>query len=59
MQELGLTFSFWVIVLIWLARIILLALICTVLAWLGVRTLDALTPQIHKRERIGESPIAT
>ncbi len=56
---LGLAVSFWVIVLIWLAKIILLALICTLLAWLGVRTIDALTPQIHKRQRIGESPVAT
>ena len=59
MQELGLAVPFWIIVLIWLAKIILLALICTLLAWLGVRTLDALTPHIHKRQRIGESPVAT
>jgi uncharacterized membrane protein YjfL (UPF0719 family) len=59
MQELGLTFPFWVIVFIWLAKIILTAFICTLLAWLGIRTLDALTPHIHKRQRIGESPIAT
>ena len=59
MQELGLTYPFWVIVFIWLAKIILMAFICTLLAWLGIRTLDALTPQIHKRQRIGESPIAT
>lgn len=59
MQELGLAFPFWVIVLIWLAKIILLALICIILAWLGIRVLDALTPRIHKRQRIGESPVAT
>ncbi len=59
MQELGLAVPFWVIVLIWLAKIILLASICTILAWLGIRTLDALTPHIHKRQRIGESPVAT
>ena len=59
MQELGLAVPFWIIVLIWLAKIILLALICTLLAWLGVRTLDALTPRIHNRQRIGESPVAT
>jgi len=59
MQELGLTCPFWVIVLIWLAKIILMAFICTLLAWLGIRALDALTPHIHKRQRIGESPIAT
>ncbi len=59
MQELGLTYPFWVIVFIWLAKVILVAFICTLLAWLGIRTLDALTPHIHKRQRIGESPIAT
>ena len=59
MQELGLTVSFWVVVLIWLAKIIVLAVIGVFLAWLGIRTMDALTPQIHKRQRIGESPVAT
>ena len=59
MYELGLAYPFWVIVLIWLARVILLALICTLLAWLGIRALDALTPNIKERERIGESPLAT
>ena len=59
MQELGLAIPFWVIVLLWLAKIILLAFICTLLAWLGIRALDALTPHIHKRQRIGESPVAT
>ena len=58
MQELGLGLPFWLIVLIWLAKVVLLALICTFLAWLGIRALDALTPQIHKRQRIGESPVA-
>ncbi len=59
MYELGLAYPFWVIVLIWLARVILLALICTLLAWLGIRALDALTLHIHQRQRIGENPIAT
>ena len=59
MPELGLAYPFWVIVLIWLARVLLLALICTLLAWLGIRALDALTPHIHERQRIGENPIAT
>ena len=59
MQELGLTVSFWVVVLIWLAKIIVLAIIGVLLAWLGIRAMDALTPQIHKRQRIGENPVAT
>ena len=59
MYQLGLVVPFWIVVLIWLARIILLALIGTLLAWLGIRALDALTPHIHERQRIGESPVAT
>ncbi len=59
MYELGLGAPFWVIVLIWLAKVILLALVSTLLAWLGIRVLDALTPRIHQRQRIGESPVAT
>ena len=59
MYELGLVAPFWVIVLIWLAKVILLTLIATLLAWLGIRVLDALTPRIHQRQRIGESPVAT
>ena len=59
MSELGLATPFWVIVLIWLARIILLAFVSSILAWLGVRALDALNPHISERARIGESPVAT
>ena len=59
MHELGLAVPFWILVLIWLAKVISLALICILLAWLGIRTLDALIPQINKRQRIGESPVAT
>jgi len=59
MYTLGLVVPFWVIVLIWLAKVILLALISTLLAWLGIRVLDALTPHIHQRQRIGEDPVAT
>jgi len=59
MYELGLVAPYWVIVLIWLAKVILLVLISTLLAWLGIRVLDAFTPHIHQRQRIGESPVAT
>ena len=59
MYELGLVAPFWLIVLLWTARIIWLVLICTLLALLGVRAMDALTPHIPKRQRIGESPVAT
>ena len=59
MYQLGLVAPYWVIVLIWLAKVILLALVSALLAWLGVRALDALTPHIPHRQRIGESPVAT
>ena len=59
MFELGLVVPYWLTVLLWVARTIWLALICTLLAWLGIRALDTLTPDIQKRQRIGESPIAT
>ena len=59
MNELGLVSSYWIIVLIWIAKVILLVLVSTLLAWLGIRVMDALTPHIHQRQRIGESPIAT
>ncbi len=59
MYQLGLVAPFWLIVVIWMAKVILLALICTFLAWLGIRVLDAFTPHIPHRQRIGESPVAT
>jgi len=59
MYALGLVAPFWLIVLLWVAKTILLASICIFLAWLGIRVLDALTPHIDKRQRIGEDPVAT
>ncbi len=59
MQELGLVLPIWLTVLVWVARIVVLVLICSLLAWLGIRALDALTPEIHERQRIGENPIST
>ncbi|MBA7666342.1 hypothetical protein ES703_74421 [subsurface metagenome] len=59
MQELGLVIPFWLTVLVWVARIVVLVFICSFFAWLGIRALDALTPHIHERQRIGENPIAT
>ena len=59
MYELGLVYPFWITVLIWLAKVTLLALISTLLAWLGIRALDAMTPHIYERQRIGENPVAT
>jgi len=50
--------AFYLIVLLWVGRVIIWTFICTLLAWLGIRVLDALTPHIHERQRIGESPIS-
>ncbi len=58
MQEVGLALPFWAITLIWLAKVVLLVFVSILLAWLGVKALDALTPRIAHRERIGEHPVA-
>ncbi len=52
------TTSFYVIVLLWVARVAIWTFICAFLAWLGVRVLDALTPHVRERERIGENPVS-
>lgn len=59
MNELGLAIPFWILALLWMAKTIWLVIICTLLAWLGIRAFDALTPHISHRQRIGESPVAT
>jgi uncharacterized membrane protein YjfL (UPF0719 family) len=50
--------AFYLIVLLWVGRVIIWTFICAFLAWLGIRVLDALTPHIHERQRIGEDPIS-
>lgn len=57
-MQLGPAVPFTSVVILWILRTIILSLICTALALLGIRTLDSLTPAIHKRERIGEDPVA-
>ena len=59
MPEIGLAIPYWLVVLLWVARITVLVFISTLLAWLGIKALDALTPKIQERERIGESPVST
>ena len=59
MGEIGLTVPFYVVTLLWLAKTVILAFICGFLAWLGIRALDVMTPDIPARRRIGESPLAT
>ncbi|HEX76087.1 MAG TPA: hypothetical protein G4O12_05840 [Dehalococcoidia bacterium] len=58
MFELGPTTSFYVVVLLWAARTIILAFICAFVAWLGIRVLDVLTPHIHQRDSIGKNPLS-
>jgi uncharacterized membrane protein YjfL (UPF0719 family) len=58
MLQLGPIVPFYIIVLIWIAKSLILASICTFLGWLGIRILDALTPKIHKRVKIGEHPVS-
>jgi uncharacterized membrane protein YjfL (UPF0719 family) len=58
MPQLGLGIPFWVIVLIWLAKVVLLVAVSALLAWLGVMAMDALIRRVSYRERIAESPVA-
>lgn len=58
MNGIGQSTTFYVIVLLWVARVIIWTFICMLLAWLGIRVLDALTPSIHQRQKIGETPIS-
>lgn len=58
MNGIGQSTTFYVIVLLWVARVIIWTFICMLLAWLGIRVLDALTPSIHQRQKIGENPIS-
>jgi len=58
MNGIGQSTTFYVIVLLWVARVIIWTFICMLLAWLGIRALDALTPSIHQRQKIGETPIS-
>jgi len=46
------------IVLLWTARTAILALVAALLGWLGIGTLDVLTPGIHQRQRVGEHPVS-
>lgn len=50
--------AFYLIVLLWVGRVIIWTFICAFLAWLGIRVLDALTPRIHQRQRIGGDPVS-
>ena len=58
MGQYGVDAPFYLIALTWLAKTVLLTLICAFLGWLGIRVLDVLTPRIEHRERIGDDPIS-
>jgi uncharacterized membrane protein YjfL (UPF0719 family) len=58
MVELSTTDPYYVTLALWLAKTGILVVVSSILAWLGVRAMDALTP-LHERQRIGESPVAT
>ena len=57
--QIGSTEPYYVTVLLWLARTAFFAFVCAFLLWLGIGVVDALTPRIHERQKIGGSPIAT
>lgn len=58
LQELGPVLPFHVMVAFWIVKVVILVLICSLLALLGVRMIDILIPKIPKRERVGENPIS-
>jgi len=57
-SEIGPVTPFYVIVLLWIARVVIWTFICALLAWLGIRVLDALTRSIHEQDRIGQNPVS-
>lgn len=57
-MPIGPSIPFYLLVIFWVARVVVISFICTFLGWLGIRILDALTPKIHQREKIGENPIS-
>ena len=57
MNELGAANPYYVTIALWLLKTVILTLICSFLAWLGIRALDVVTP-LHERRRIGEDPVS-
>jgi uncharacterized membrane protein YjfL (UPF0719 family) len=58
MNELGIALPFHISVLLWLAKTVIYTVIASFLAWVGIRILDVITPDIPERRRIGQSPVA-
>ncbi|KKM76179.1 hypothetical protein LCGC14_1382700, partial [marine sediment metagenome] len=53
-MPIGLASPFYLLVIFWIIRVVVMVFFCSFLGWLGIRILDALTPKIHQREKIGE-----
>ena len=58
-DTIGTTDPYYVTVLYWLARTAFYAFVCAILLWIGIHVLDILTPHIHERQKLGESPLST
>ncbi|MEA1964862.1 MAG: hypothetical protein U9O41_07025 [Candidatus Aerophobetes bacterium] len=57
-MQVGPVVSFYILVIFWVIRVVIITFFCSFLGWLGIRVLDALTPTIHERKKIGENPIS-
>ena len=57
-MHVGPVVSFYLLVLFWVIRVVIITFFCSFLGWLGIRILDVLTPTIREREKIGENPIS-
>ena len=57
-MQVGPSIPFYLLVLVWVGRMVIVTFLCTILGWLGIRVLDVLTPNIHQREKIGENPVS-
>jgi len=58
-DQIGSSDPYYVTVLLWLARTAFFTFVSAFLLWLGIGVLDVLTPRIHERRMIGQSPAAT
>lgn len=57
-MQVGPVVSFYLLVIFWVIRVVIITFFCSFLGWLGIRVLDVLTPTIHQREKIGENPLS-
>ncbi|HDI12609.1 MAG: hypothetical protein DRN83_01685 [Hadesarchaea archaeon] len=57
-MALGPALGLWELVAFWVAKSLFYMMVCFFLGWIGLRVLDALTPQIHERTLIGKDPRA-